>query len=59
MTGPLGAIAAAAPTLAMLACFACLIGGVRLIQQRRDKRKGVLMIVLAAVLLGNVLIWSM
>lgn len=59
MTGPLGAIASAAPTLAMLACFACLIGGVRLIRQRRDKRKGVLMIVLAAVLLGNVLIWSM
>ena len=42
----------------MLACFACLIGGVRLIRGRRDPRKGVLMIVLAAVLLGNVLIWS-
>jgi len=58
MTGPLAGIAAAAPTLAMLACFACLIGGVRLIRGRRDPRKGVLMIVLAAVLLGNVLIWS-
>lgn len=58
MTGPLGRIAAAAPTLAMLACFACLIGGVRLIVTRRDRRKGALMLVLAAVLLGNVLIWS-
>ena len=51
-------IAAAAPALAMLACFACLAGGAVLIVRRRDVRKGVLMIVMAAVLLANVLIWT-
>lgn len=51
------AIAAAAPTIAMLGCFACVAGGAVLIVRRRDYRKGVLMLVMAAVLLGNVLIW--
>ncbi|HEX8553505.1 MAG TPA: hypothetical protein VF695_02255 [Sphingomonas sp.] len=51
-------IAAAAPAIAMLACFACLAGGSVLIVRRRDVRKGVLMLVMAAVLLGNVLIWT-
>ncbi|WP_181814674.1 hypothetical protein [Sphingomonas aracearum] len=50
----MNAIAAAAPALAMVAVFALLWGGV--VQIRRDRRKGVLMIVLAAVILGNVLI---
>lgn len=59
MTGPLGSIAAAAPAVAMLGCFACLAGGAILIARRRDYRKGVLMLVMAAVLLGNVLIWTM
>ena len=30
-----------------------------LIVRRRDYRKGVLMLVMAAVLLGNVLIWTL
>ena len=58
MTGPLATIAAAAPAIAMLGCFACLAGGVVLIARRRDYRKGVLMLVMAAVLLGNVVIWT-
>jgi hypothetical protein len=58
MNGALGSIAAAAPAIAMLACFACLAGGAVLIVRRRDVRKGVLMIVMAAVLLANVLIWT-
>lgn len=58
MTGALEAIARAAPALAMIACFACLIGGVRLIVRRRDPRKGALMLVLALVLLVNVWIWQ-
>jgi hypothetical protein len=49
----------AAPAVAMLAAFACLIGGSVLIAKRRDRRKGVLMIVMAAVLVGNVLIWTL
>ena len=59
MTGPLGAIASAAPAIAMLAMFACMIGGAILIAGKRDTRKGVLMLVMAAVLLVNVLIWTM
>jgi len=58
MQGPLASLAAAAPALAMLACFACLAGGAVLIVRRRDVRKGVLMLVMAAVLLANVLIWT-
>ena len=59
MTGALGSIAAAAPAVAMLACFACVGGGAVLIVRRRDVRKGVLMLAMAAVLLANVLIWTM
>ena len=57
MTGLLGQIAGAAPAIAMLACFACVGGGVMLVR-RGDRRRGVLMLVMAAVLLGNVLIWT-
>ena len=59
MNGPLGSIASAAPAIAMLGCFACLIGGGALVARGRDRRKGVLLLVMAAVLLGNVLIWQM
>ena len=51
-------IAAAAPAIAMLACFACVAGGAVLIVRRHDVRKGVLMLVMAVVLLANVLIWT-
>lgn len=52
-------IAAAAPAIAMIGAFACTIGGAWLIVKRRDRRKGVLMLVMAAVLVGNVLIWTL
>lgn len=48
----------AAPGVAMLACFACLIGGGWMVATRRDVKRGVLLLVMAAVLLGNVLIWT-
>ncbi|WP_242139053.1 hypothetical protein [Sphingomonas sp. TREG-RG-20F-R18-01] len=48
-----------APAIAMLAAFACLIGGVRMIWRRSDGRKGVLLLVTAAVLVGNVAIWTL
>ena len=55
----MNAIAAAAPAVAMLGCFACVIGGSLLIARKRDAKKGVLMLVMAAVLLANVLIWTL
>ena len=57
MNAALVTIAAAAPAIAMLGMFACLVGGVVLIVKKRDRTKGVLMLVMAAVLLGNVLVW--
>lgn len=54
----MNAITSAAPAIAMLACFACLGGGAYLIRSGRDRRKGVLLLVMAAVLVGNVLIWT-
>ncbi len=59
MTPALTGIAAAAPSLAMLAAFACLIGGGVLIVKRRDVKKGVLMLVMAVVLIANVVIWTL
>ena len=59
MTGPLATIAAAAPAIAMLAIFACVIGGIAILRRGDNRLKGVLMLVMAAVLLGNVLIWTM
>lgn len=52
-------IAAAAPAIGMLGFFACLIGGIAMIATRRDVRKGVLLLVMAAVLLANVVIWTL
>ena len=57
MTGALASIAAAAPAVAMLGCFACVAGGAVMIVRRRERTKGVLMLVMAAVLLANVLLW--
>jgi hypothetical protein len=45
-------------TVAMLAVFALIAGGAWLVGKARDRKRGVLMIVAAVVLLGNVLIWS-
>ena len=36
-----------------------LIGGVALIAKKRDTKKGVLMLIMAAVLLANVAIWTL
>ncbi|OYW23651.1 MULTISPECIES: hypothetical protein [unclassified Sphingomonas] len=59
MTPLFGSIAAAAPAIAMLAVFACLIGGGWMIAKNVDRKKGVLLLVMAAVLFGNVLIWTL
>lgn len=46
-------------SIAMLAAFALAAGGMILITRRRETKKGVLMLVMALVLLGNVLIWAL
>ncbi len=59
MNSTLTGIAAASPAIAMLGAFACLIGGGVLILKKHDVKKGVLMLVMAAVLIGNVAIWTL
>ncbi|WP_375422671.1 hypothetical protein [uncultured Sphingomonas sp.] len=59
MNGALGGIASAAPAIAMLGAFACLIGGGVLIAKKRDRKRGVLMLVMAVVLVVNVAIWTL
>jgi len=45
-------------SIVMIAAFLLTAGGIRLIAGRRDRRKGVLMLIAAAVAVGNVLIWT-
>ena len=54
MTG----LPAALLSIAMIGAFGLIVGGAVLIR-RGQRRKGVLMIVAAAVLVGNVLIWTL
>ena len=59
MNRALASIATAAPAIAMLGVFACLIGGGAMVARPQgDTKKGVLLLVMAAVLLGNVVIWT-
>ena len=55
MTG----FASAAMALAMIAAFALAIGGLRLAMREGDRKRGILMIVAAAVLVGNVVILTL
>ncbi|GAA0300893.1 hypothetical protein GCM10009087_08350 [Sphingomonas oligophenolica] len=59
MTPALAGLEGAAPAIAMLAAFACLIGGGVLIVKQRDVKKGALMLVMAVVLIANVVIWTL
>ena len=51
-------IASAALSLAVLAAFALTGGGLYLLIKRRNAKQGVLMLITALVLFGNVLIWT-
>ena len=55
----MAAMNAIAPAVAMLAVFALAGGGGYLIALGRERGKGVLMLVCAAVILANVLIWTL
>ncbi len=46
-------------SLLMLAAFLLALGGIHLLVKRKDRKKGVLMLVAAAVALGNVLVWTL
>ena len=53
-------IAGAAPGIAMVAMFLLVIGGIMLIRRGSETRqKGMLMLICAAVLFANVLIWTL
>ena len=55
----MNAFASAALAITMIAAFLLIAGGIQLIVRRRDRTRGVLMLVAAAVLIGNVLIWTL
>jgi hypothetical protein len=50
-------IAESALALAMIAAFVLAIFGARLAVRREDRKRGLLMLAAAAVLVANVLIW--
>jgi high-affinity Fe2+/Pb2+ permease len=43
----------------MIAAFVLAAGGVKLALSQADRKRGLLMIVAAAVLVGNVLVWTL
>jgi hypothetical protein len=59
MSTNLTGLGAAAPAIAMIGFFACLIGGGMMVLHRRDTKKGVLLLIMAVVLLANVAIWTL
>jgi LPXTG-motif cell wall-anchored protein len=54
MTG----FAATLLSIAVLATFALVAGGGYLLIRRKERKQGVLMLIAALVLFGNVLIWT-
>jgi high-affinity Fe2+/Pb2+ permease len=44
--------------IAMIAAFLLVIGGLKLAREPQNRRRGVLMLVAAAVLVMNVMIWT-
>ncbi|HEX9931453.1 MAG TPA: hypothetical protein VGB08_01265 [Allosphingosinicella sp.] len=46
-------------SILMLAAFALVVGGIAMIRRGRERSKGVLMLVAAAVLAGNVAILAL
>ncbi|HEX6376676.1 MAG TPA: hypothetical protein VFZ91_13260 [Allosphingosinicella sp.] len=52
-------IAVTALSLAVLASFALVGGGLYLLVKRRERKQGLLMLIAALVLFANVLIWSL
>ena len=55
----MGGFAAGAMAVAMIAAFLLAAGGVKLALSHEYRSRGLLMIAAAAVLVGNVLIWTL
>ena len=45
-------------SILVLAAFALVAGGTYLLVGRKEKKQGILMLVAAAVMFGNVLVWT-
>ena len=54
----MGAMASAALAVAMIAAFLLAAGGVKLALDRQTRGRGLLMLAAAAVLVMNVMIWT-
>ena len=50
---------AALLSIMMIGVFALAAGGAYVLIKRRDRKRGVLMLAASAVILGNVLIWTL
>ena len=55
----MGDFGSAAMAVAMIAALLLVIGGARLASRKEDRVRGILMLAAAAVLIGNVLIWTL
>ena len=55
----LAGFSATAMALAVIASFLLAFGGIRLLLERSTRSRGALMLVAAAVLMANVLIWTL
>jgi high-affinity Fe2+/Pb2+ permease len=54
----LAGLASTVMAIAMIAAFLLIVGGIRLLLRKEERGRGALMIGAAAVLIGNVLIWT-
>jgi high-affinity Fe2+/Pb2+ permease len=45
--------------VAMIAALLLVLGGIKLAMRKEDRGRGLLMLAAAAVLIGNVLIWTL
>jgi high-affinity Fe2+/Pb2+ permease len=52
-------LASGAMAVAMIAAFVLTAGGVKLALAKGDRKRGLLMIAAAAVLVANVLVWTL
>ncbi len=56
---PMDDFSSGAMALAMIAAFVLAGGGVKLALKPKNRRRGLLMIAAAAVLVANVLVWTL
>jgi hypothetical protein len=54
----IGPLAATTLSIMAIAAILLLLGGFKLMRRKEDRGRGMLMIVAALVLVGNVLIWT-